>query len=139
MGSLVLPYPPSANRYWRVFRGRAVTSAAATAYKRDIASLARSDGVSGPTMAPIALAFVLRPPRPLDGDRRERLQGPLWHLSVRCIDLDNAMKVCGDALQGIVYENDKQVVSLRIKRGIPVPNGALEVSWSICREDAIFP
>lgn len=139
MGSLVLPYPPSANRYWRVFRGRAVTSAAATAYKRDVAALARSAGLGGPSIAPIALEFVLRPPRPLDGDRRERLQGPLWHLPVRCLDLDNALKVAIDALQGIIYDNDNQVVSLRINRGIPVPNGALAVSWRLYGEDGIFP
>ena len=29
-----LPYPPSVNRCWRIFRNRAVLSAEATAYKR---------------------------------------------------------------------------------------------------------
>ena len=34
--SIVLPLPPSANRYWRAFRGRTVVSADAKAYKHDV-------------------------------------------------------------------------------------------------------
>jgi crossover junction endodeoxyribonuclease RusA len=130
MTTLILPYPPSANRYWRIFRGRAVPSAEAALYKRLVWAVARSSGMSDPTTAPVALALILRPVRPLDGDKRERLQGPGWHLSVRCIDLDNALKVALDALQGIAYANDKQVMRIRIERGVPVNDGALEISWT---------
>lgn len=139
MPKLILPYPPSANRYWRIFRGRAVPSAEAALYKRLVWAVARSSGMGDPTTAPVALELILRPVNPKDADRRERLQGPGWHHGLRCLDLDNALKAALDALQGIAYANDKQVMSIRIERGVPVPNGALEVSWSICREDAIFP
>lgn len=130
MPELILPYPPSANRYWRIFGGRAVPSLEAAAYKRHIWALARSNGIGDPTIAPIALELILRPLRPLDGDRRERLQGPDWHLNLRCIDLDNALKVALDALQGIAYINDKQVRSIYIERGLPVNGGALEILWT---------
>jgi len=129
---LILGYPPSANRYWRIFRNRAVPSAAAVAYKREVWAVARSSGISDPTIAPVSLALILRPVRPLDADRRERLQGPDWHIALRCIDLDNALKVAIDALQGIAYANDKQVRSIHIERGLPVDGGALVVSWTEC-------
>ena len=130
MPELILPYPPSANRYWRHNRGIIHPSTEANAYKREIWALARSSGISDPSTAPVSLALILRPVRPLDGDRRERLHGPDWHMAVRCIDLDNALKVALDALQGIAYANDKQVRSIYIERGVPVNGGALEISWT---------
>ena len=36
---IVLPVPPSANRYWRSCRGRVFVSAEAKAYKNDVARL----------------------------------------------------------------------------------------------------
>lgn len=39
MIQLSLPYPPSANRYWRVWKGRAVKSAEAKKYQREIATI----------------------------------------------------------------------------------------------------
>ena len=130
MPELILPYPPSANRYWRIFRNRAVPSSDASAYKRHVRALARSSGISDPTIAPVSLALILRPLRPLDGDKRERLHGSEWHLNLRCIDLDNALKVALDALQGIAYANDRQVRSIYIERGLPVNGGALEILWT---------
>jgi crossover junction endodeoxyribonuclease RusA len=47
---------------------------------------------------------------------------------VRCIDLDNGLKVAVDALQGVAYANDSQLVGISIRRGEPVPGGALVVS-----------
>ena len=129
MPELILPYPPSANRYWRIFRNRATLSADARLYKRKVRALALSRGMSDPTTAPVSLALTLRPVRPLDGDKRERLHGPHWHLKLRCIDLDNALKIALDALQGIAYANDKQVRSIYIERGLPVNGGALEILW----------
>ena len=45
----------------------------------------------------------------------------------RVIDLDNCAKVMLDALQGVGYENDKQVRALSLKYGDPVPGGCLNV------------
>jgi crossover junction endodeoxyribonuclease RusA len=47
---------------------------------------------------------------------------------VRRIDIDNAQKVALDALQGIAYENDRQITSLWIKLGQPIKDGGLHVT-----------
>ena len=44
---LQLPMPPSANRIWRVCRGRIVLSEEARAYKAKVRLLARVQGVGG--------------------------------------------------------------------------------------------
>lgn len=129
MPRLILPYPPSANRYWRIFRNRAVPSADAAAYKREIYALAHLARLGSPTKAPVYLALILRPLRPADADKRDKKYGPDWHHTVRCIDLDNALKVAIDALQGVAYVNDKQVRKIHIERGLPIDGGALEITW----------
>lgn len=128
MTTLILPYPPSANRYWRIYRGRAVPSAEAALYKRLVWAVARSGGISDPTTAPVALALILRPVEPKDWHKRQKADPNGY--TVRCIDLDNCQKVALDALQGIAYANDKKVMCIRIERGVPVNDGALEISWT---------
>lgn len=92
--------PPSANRYWRVFRGRPVVSEEATAYKRQVRWLALQQ-------------LRQRPLRPLSG--------PVSLSVVACklrgnADLSNRIKVLEDALQGVAFEDDKQVVELHAYR-----------------------
>lgn len=86
------PVPPSANRYWRHYRGRVVTSAEAQSYKQSVAMLARCDGVR-PLSGPVAIQVAVY---------RERRSG----------DLDNRLKVLLDALQGVFYVNDAQIVEI---------------------------
>jgi crossover junction endodeoxyribonuclease RusA len=114
-----LPYPPSTNRYWRMFRSRMVVSAEAKAYKEHAAWLAREDGLRTPIDGPVALRAVLRPKKPLR---------PSKGRAVRCIDIDNALKVAVDALNGVAYLDDSQLVDLRISRGEACAGGALEVT-----------
>lgn len=91
MVELVLPFPPSANRYWRVFRGRPVLSAEAKLYKQIVARL----GAGLPKL-------------PAEGDLH--LQVVIFRPArSRRRDLDNNLKVLLDALQGVVYENDLRV------------------------------
>jgi crossover junction endodeoxyribonuclease RusA len=113
---VLLPYPPSANRLWRVFRGRVVSSAIATAYKATAAVLARKAGMRLST-GPVELVVIVHP------KARKRETGKPH----RCIDTSNALKCAEDALQGVGYVNDSQVVSIRARRGDPVPQGALSV------------
>ena len=88
-----LPYPPSANRYWRVFRGRPVKSKEAREYQADVQARYRPS----PTTKDVCVQVeVYRPAK-----RR---------------DLDNCLKVVLDALQGIAYENDGQIVQLVARR-----------------------
>jgi len=87
---LRLPYPPSANLYWRSCRGRTFVSAKAIKYKRDVARLVQSVYGKNCHVGPVEIVgSVFRP----------RATG----------DLDNRIKVLVDALQGIAYANDSQV------------------------------
>ena len=129
-----LPYPISANRYWRTFvaGGRVVThpSTEATQYKRDAAWIARGAGLVEPLEGPIEVELVLHPVEPKDAAVRARKQGPSWVFGVRCLDVDNAVKVALDALQGVAYANDKQIVTLLVQKGMPCAKGALSVRVS---------
>lgn len=93
---LVLPYPPSANRYWKTWRGRAVKSPEAKAYTLAVGGLckvARAKPLDGPISVEIS---VYRP--------------------LRRGDLDNRIKVTLDALRGHAFADDDQVVELHAYR-----------------------
>ncbi|MGC9216638.1 RusA family crossover junction endodeoxyribonuclease [Acidithiobacillus sp.] len=126
--TITLPYPISTNRYWRTYRGRTVVSAEARAYKAIVCAVARSNGVGAPTIAPVALSLILCPVRPKDWHKRQ-IADPNG-LTVRCLDIDNAIKVVLDALQGVAYMDDNQVMDLHIRRGFPVDGGALVIHWT---------
>lgn len=93
--TITLPLPPSANRYWRNFRGRMVVSAEAKAYKEQAAWLAK---VGGYTMLDGALSLSVEV-------YRQRKAG----------DLDNFLKILADSLQGIIYANDSQIVEIHAR------------------------
>lgn len=129
-----LPYPPSANRYYRNFRGRMVRSAAANAYRGEVQHAAEQGGVTLHT-GPVKLSLELLPPTPKDWHKRVKRDGALAVLSVRRIDLDNALKVVLDALQGIAYENDRQITNLFVGLGTVTTDGGVDV---IIEEDFSF-
>ena len=122
---LVLPYPISTNRYWRSFRGRMVRSKLALEYKEDVEARALEAGV-GLFEGCVAVAMLLCPALPKDWAKRQK-KDVHWVLGLRRIDLDNAQKVALDALQGIAYENDRQITQLSIALGPPREGGALVV------------
>lgn len=131
MIALTLPWPVSANRYWRSFvpRGsrRAITvvSPEAEQYRDDVAiAHARNYGTRQPMTGPVLVSVQLYPARPRDWQKRAFRDGPNWHASVRSIDLDNALKVLIDALKGIAYEDDSQVWYIDAMRCEPDEHGA---------------
>lgn len=93
-GSLVLrlPLPPSVNRYWRVApidgTHRPTLSAEGREFKKRIA-----------TYAPLV-------PRRLECD----LFAAVMFYTTRARDSDNGVKPLFDALQGVAYINDRQIV-----------------------------
>ncbi len=91
-----LPYPPSANRYWRHNRGIIHLSSEAKAYKQDAALCARAAGV-----------------RPLAGDVSITL---VVYRPAKRGDLDNSLKVLIDSLRGIGYGDDKQIRGIKVDR-----------------------
>lgn len=94
--SITLPYPPSANRYWRSYRGRVVKSEEARAYQQEAGWIAKASGFQC-TSGDVAVTLrVYRPQR----------RG----------DLDNTLKVMLDSLNGIIYEDDDQVSVIHAER-----------------------
>lgn len=126
MITLTLPYPISANRYWRHYnvRGRLVVaiSAEAKKFKAEIQTIALSHGLK-PLVGRLEARISVFPPLPKDWVARSK-KNALWGYSVRCIDLDNAQKVMLDALEGILYENDNRFWHLDLRREIPDEHGA---------------
>lgn len=85
-----LPIPPSANNYWRVWNNRIVVTDEAKAYKQELKYLlAQCEPIEGDVVVNFT---VFRPAR----------RG----------DLDNYNKILFDALQGLAYKNDNQIVEL---------------------------
>lgn len=100
-----LPYPPTANLYWRVWRGRAVKSAEARNYQKRVKLLAKASL----------------------GARVEPLRGPVRvevsvYRPAKRGDLDNTLKVILDALRGIAYGDDAQVVEILARRNDDAAN-----------------
>lgn len=114
---LSLPYPVSANRYWRslVPRGhkRAIVTLSdeAKSYKSQVAWMAKAAGIRTPMAGRVHVEIYLYPKRPLDYAKRMKKNPDGWDDDVQCIDLDNARKVLYDALKGIAFDDDKWIFS----------------------------
>jgi crossover junction endodeoxyribonuclease RusA len=93
-----LPYPPSANRYWRMPRalGRPILSQEARVYKHEAGWEAKRQGV-----------------RLLAGDIEVRIHA---YRPRRSGDLDNLAKVAMDALNGIAWTDDSQIIAIEMRR-----------------------
>lgn len=123
MITLTLPYPPSANRYWRtaIVCGRAQTypSADAKTFKKEVTKIAAAAGLLDPIIGRIQLHVQLYPQRPQDWAKRARKDPLCWDDDVRCIDLGNCEKVLSDALNGIAWQDDKQHRRIVLERMEP--------------------
>ena len=112
--TLRLPPAVSANRYWRSFVPKGGTRAIVTRSpeaKQFIAEcgwIARAHGCR-PTSKPIDLHIVLIPKNGV------------------VMDLGNCEKIVSDALQGIVYDNDKQIKRILLEYGNADGKGGLIV------------
>jgi len=112
---IVLPLPPSANRYWRHYNGRVVVSEAAKTYKAGVWLVAQYQGMH-PFTGPVAVYVHVY---------RARKAG----------DLDNANKVLLDALCGIAYQDDAQIVELHSWRHDDKDNPRVEVEVQEAQHD----
>jgi crossover junction endodeoxyribonuclease RusA len=110
---LQLPYPLSANRYWRPVpvKGHSmiVPTREALKWKEQIGWMVRAAGVTKPIVGRVHVDIQLYPPRPEDWALRTRKDPECWDDTVRCIDLDNARKVLMDAFNGIVFTDDSRI------------------------------
>ncbi|MCK7581077.1 MAG: RusA family crossover junction endodeoxyribonuclease [Chromatiales bacterium] len=117
-GAILLPYPVGSNRLWRNAKGRTIVSPEALAWKQEARLRAQVAGVR-PIAGPVAVALVLHPRLTVKGRASETR-----------LDVDAPIKPTLDALQGVAYANDKQVVRVQAVIGEPIPNGGLSVSIS---------
>lgn len=117
MNAITLPYPPSTNRLTRFGGGRAYHSPKAKAWKIAAALSARSAGVTASSM-PMHVSITLHPRKNKDGSASK----------VR-LDVDNPIKATFDALNGIAWFDDKQIIKVTAQIGHAVQNGALTVAW----------
>lgn len=130
---LTLPYPISANRYWatRVVKAKATgqwmsmtyVTPDAEGYRRQVARIAAASGIGQPFPWRVAVELDLYPHRPQDWARRANRDPIGWDDDVRCIDLGNAEKVLSDALQGIVFNDDRWIWDLHKRRKEPDGEG----------------
>jgi len=102
-----LPMPPSANVYWRNVKGKTLVSAEAKSYKKEVAKLAHRLGM-----------------RPLNGDVRLVIQ---VYRNQASGDLSNRIKVIEDALNGVGYFDDSQVVQILAQRLDDKGNGRIVI------------
>ncbi|HGM5043058.1 TPA: RusA family crossover junction endodeoxyribonuclease [Stenotrophomonas maltophilia] len=110
MSLVILPWPPSVNRYWRTFRGRMLISADGRTYRQAAVGAA------------------------LAGDRfgaaKVRVSIDAWLPDNRRRDVDNILKAPLDALcHAGIYDDDSQIVELSIRRaGLDKANPRLEIT-----------
>lgn len=94
--TLTMHYPPSANRYWRVYRNVVVCSDEANAYKLEVTNLCNQRGIE-PLAGNLCVSLTVYRPQ-------------------KSGDLDNRIKVVLDSLQGLAYNNDSQIVEIHAYR-----------------------
>jgi crossover junction endodeoxyribonuclease RusA len=110
---VTLPYPPSANRYLRHTARGTYRTKVANEYRTAAGWLAKAAGAR-PTSCPVEMVVTLHPRMTAKGKA-----------SGICLDLDNCIKVAMDALQGVAFENDKQVKKITMAYGEPMVDGGL--------------
>lgn len=113
--TFTLPMPPSSNRYWRTVAytskrtnrpaAAIFVSDEAEKYKKEVARQARGQMMIQSEVILTVKVF------------REQRSG----------DLDNRLKVLCDALQGVVYANDSQIVEIHAFRFEDKKNPRVEV------------
>lgn len=109
MTTITLPWPPSVNHYWRMWRGRMLISRRGRAYREQVGAILKAAGVR-PQSGRLAVHVELYPP-----DRRKR-------------DIDNTFKAIGDSLQhGRAFLDDSQIVWLLLEKAEIVADGKVIV------------
>ena len=100
--SVELPWPPSVNRYYRVFRNRILISRDGRKYRMMVVS--RLGGINRKLTGEVSVEIDLYPP-----DRRRR-------------DIDNPLKCLLDSMTHAgVYEDDSQIKDIELHMREPMP------------------
>lgn len=110
---------------WRNFRGITVLSKEAKEFKQTVAVAARLSGVITPLEGMVVVDIAYHPRA-----RKKETSKPL-----RRLDCDAHIKPVLDALIGIAYLDDYQVVDARCHLEEPVEKGVLVVTWGPKKDD----
>ena len=111
-----VPCRPVGKQRPRVYNGRAVTPKKTLDYEKTVALYARGAGV-----------------RPVEGP--VRLSVDLHYDDNRWRDIDNAIKSIQDALEGIAYENDRQIYQLEGRKFTGMDEAKAVIKIEILEED----
>ena len=111
--NLSLPYPISVNNYYRTYRNIQTISKEGKLFKSKVSGDYKD---LQPISDSVRLKILIHPKQNKDGSASKML-----------IDLDNGLKCILDSLQGIVYNDDKQVKSLTIDYGACKLGGGVTV------------
>lgn len=112
---ILLPTPPGNNRYYRHFRGITVLSKEGRAFKEEAAWICKAAGMKVLT-GDVELYAIYHPRSNKDGSASK----------VR-LDIDGIIKGLMDSLEGVGYENDRQVTKLVVELGEPLHGGGVSV------------
>jgi crossover junction endodeoxyribonuclease RusA len=104
---LTLPYPPSANNYWRANRGRVHKSTQAKKYIDNVKWITKRQNLT-----------------PIEGHVQVQIE---VYRPARRGDLDNTLKVLLDALNGLAYADDSQITQIFAKRFEDKANPRVEI------------
>ena len=108
--ALCLPWPPSINGYFASVRGRQILTAKAREYREDAIALIGQQWSLPTFTGRVFVGMVMHPP------------------TRRSFDIKNFDKAILDALTDAgVYEDDKQIDLIKIRRGEVVPGGEVIV------------
>ena len=113
-----LPYPPSVNGMWRVFRNRSILSKRGREYRINaieaIKELGLGDEMIGSTMT---FSMVINPP------------------TLRKYDVDNFTKAVFDSLTHAgFWIDDEQVTTLTVTKGVKVKDGNVQIKINLIGE-----
>lgn len=114
--TLSLPYPVSANKNWR----NGYVSKESRAYKKQVQQIAKQHCVK-PLDGDVSVTYTLHPRQNVDGSA-----------SKTRLDIFNAEKITSDALNGIAWSDDQQIVDGRVRLGSPKVGGGLTVEIVEC-------
>ena len=111
--TIMLPYPPSVNTYWRANGKRRFISKAGMAFLNEVITRCKLEKV------------------PQFGDVKLQVEIIVYPRSKRKFDLDNCLKSILDALQKArVYDDDYQIDKLYVERGEQIKDGGCKITLS---------
>lgn len=117
---ITLPYPPTANTYWRHVGNRVVKSAEARQYQSAVRLRWLTQEIALPVLTgPVSVIVTVFRPR-------------------RIGDLDNTLKVLLDSLRGLAFVDDSQVVEIHAIRFDDKANPRAVVTVEPILSDARF-